>query len=804
MPTYTIKAPNGKDYSIEGPAGATKEQVIAAVLRKAPEAGQAPATPERSIGNRIGMGARAVIGGIADTAQAAVDYNPFTAPQEVGRRVGAAITGNKSAPAPLADKFTSAAEWAADKLGLTKPETSGERIGSAAIRGATGALMPGGVGSKLVNSAAGGTAGAVSEVANQAGLPWYAALPASIAAGALVGAPSIVKNGLGAARARTKLDPTKGAEYAARTLQKNTDNMPEAVAALEGRTLPTGGFRPAKGADGGLGPTLPEITGDRGNAALLRDRPSNQIQSRMDNNAARRMEAVQQNMGDGDTAALPALANKTGEANQYALERAHGKLGSSNPVDRDVSGATSRDTFESEYASARARTKAAYEAPILKAEQPVIVGRSLLDKVRNTLQDFYGEAGGTASPKTREVLGDLMDNLDGPNGTGPFNTNSSVVTNIDSRLADIVGTAKARGARQEAAFAQRLRDDLANHVADQLPKEYTAALKVARAARFEQGQKFEYGRLGKAMKNDKFGRPLTSDTELGSRVVQPGAAGGTMAKELIAAVGPKASETTVRQEIARRVAEGKLSTQSQVTGLEEVLKQFPGLKADVEAVRSQVALNEQFAKSHLGQMGDLSKSPSARIADLLRAKDDGVAFKELTQQVVDSGDEKALAGLRKSIADYAVESSDGTRVAASGEKLPSNSKALDAVTRILDRGGPALTDEQRTVFEQLKREYGRTEFAKTGGVAPEAEGQHNIPAVSGMWARTLKFVNEHLGNKLAVDGLVQKALLDPDFAAELLKRPTPDRLAKLKRTARSASRAAAVGSIVGPVPQESN
>jgi hypothetical protein len=40
MPIYSIQAPNGKTYQIEGPAGASQDQVIAEVLRQNPDAGQ--------------------------------------------------------------------------------------------------------------------------------------------------------------------------------------------------------------------------------------------------------------------------------------------------------------------------------------------------------------------------------------------------------------------------------------------------------------------------------------------------------------------------------------------------------------------------------------------------------------------------------------------------------------------------------------------------------------------------------------------------------------------------------------------
>jgi hypothetical protein len=46
MPTYSIKAPNGKTYTVDGPAGATDEQVRAEVMRQNPDVAAAAATPE--------------------------------------------------------------------------------------------------------------------------------------------------------------------------------------------------------------------------------------------------------------------------------------------------------------------------------------------------------------------------------------------------------------------------------------------------------------------------------------------------------------------------------------------------------------------------------------------------------------------------------------------------------------------------------------------------------------------------------------------------------------------------------------
>ena len=46
MPTYTVRAPNGRRYKVQGPTGSTQAQVEAAVLKMYPEAGQ----PERKVG----------------------------------------------------------------------------------------------------------------------------------------------------------------------------------------------------------------------------------------------------------------------------------------------------------------------------------------------------------------------------------------------------------------------------------------------------------------------------------------------------------------------------------------------------------------------------------------------------------------------------------------------------------------------------------------------------------------------------------------------------------------------------------
>ena len=46
MPTYSMRAPNGRTYRVSGPPGATDAQVRAEILRQFPDAGGVPPKPK--------------------------------------------------------------------------------------------------------------------------------------------------------------------------------------------------------------------------------------------------------------------------------------------------------------------------------------------------------------------------------------------------------------------------------------------------------------------------------------------------------------------------------------------------------------------------------------------------------------------------------------------------------------------------------------------------------------------------------------------------------------------------------------
>jgi len=98
MTTYRISAPNGKTYEIEGPPGATQEQVIQAVLAQSPEAGQ---PPETSFLGQVGEAVKGVIpGAVGLVEQAAIGASALL-PEEYEkptRETIARVAGAAKAP----------------------------------------------------------------------------------------------------------------------------------------------------------------------------------------------------------------------------------------------------------------------------------------------------------------------------------------------------------------------------------------------------------------------------------------------------------------------------------------------------------------------------------------------------------------------------------------------------------------------------------------------------------------------------------------------------------------------------------
>lgn len=72
MPTYAIKAPDGQTYQIDGPAGASDDQVRAQVLRQHPTAAAAKPDVMSDVGKSYGTGLKSSALGLADQVASAI------------------------------------------------------------------------------------------------------------------------------------------------------------------------------------------------------------------------------------------------------------------------------------------------------------------------------------------------------------------------------------------------------------------------------------------------------------------------------------------------------------------------------------------------------------------------------------------------------------------------------------------------------------------------------------------------------------------------------------------------------------
>lgn len=350
------------------------------------------------------------------------------------------------------------------------------------------------------------------------------------------------------------------------------------------------------------------------------------------------------------------------------------------------------------------------------------------------------------------------------------------------------------------------------------------ALNVARRTRAEQGRIFETGDASKAFGRDRYNNPTVGDTTVPSRIVRPGAAGGDTADGLIAAVGPEAAETLVRQELRRAVEEAGVQTEAQArtlaTRFGEVAKRFPGVEADLAAVRSNArrldsakaaeadaarasftpeenasikersAFHDEILKTPLGKVADAAVDPSSFIAGLLRRSDDGRQLRYIARQVVLNDD--ALGGLRRALGDFIETNGAGPNFTQAGDRVPSIAKTRKAVETVVARSGDALSSQQKIALRKISRELTSANFAATAGRPTGSDTAMNTSLARMINAvptgdtiapvkTILSKIVSAMSNEDHVKQLLTQAILEPDFAVVLLKRPTAKNLLDMQR-----------------------
>ena len=384
---------------------------------------------------------------------------------------------------------------------------------------------------------------------------------------------------------------------------------------------------------------------------------------------------------------------------------------------------------------------------------------------------------------------------------------------LESHARDLAARAPDN---RTAAFLKGLANTIGGKASVEGGPARAQALSVARAARAEQGRIFESGDAPKAFGLDRYGRPAIGDNTVPSKIVRPGPVGGDTAAGLTAAIGPDASESIVRQELRRQVEQNNVTTEAQARSLAtrfgEVARRFPAVRSDLDTLightgrldaatsaardadRATVTtaekahINELSAAekaikaSPLSRIADPSQDPASFVGGLLRRSDGGRMLARLASDVADNPD--AVAGLRRSFGQYIIDAGSGVRNTAAGDDIPALAKTRAAIGTIITRAGDLLTPQQKIALQRVKMELKATNFAMNAGRPSGSDTAQNqsykaalhflpaaIPHVGGAKA-VLSVLASHFTNREQVQHLITQAILDPDFAATLLKRPT--------------------------------
>lgn len=820
MPKFHVTSPDGATYEIDAPDGATERDAIAYVQSNqsaapatkslAPSMPANPALPDaRRREASVPEFARSVNRGFlpfgladrADAASAAAETGVNNTLARFGIGDGADYTAGQAYDAVRQASGEGQAKFDEDHPLLS---TTGEVVGGVALGRGLGGLIgkiptaPGrvskvvqGIGSALSEKPLaqffGGMAGAgAGKVARDIGAPIPVQIIASLAAGGL-GAAGFegVRNGLGAV-ARTIT--SSGAKEAASNMLREAAVDPAAAVAAIKRATPQ---------SSGAQPLLSEAALDPGLAGFQRAEASTNIPTgarvsqQLQDNTSRRLEMLDNTAGPGDVQAVQDLAQTQGVATAADVEAAAAKLGPA--AYAEDSGAGARTALQEAHDAAKARTGQAYNSPALSEAVPVNIPSENFKAVTDSANRFYGDAGGEVPGELRQIIQDAATQ----------GSNTRALANIDRRLADYAGSARVAGRGREAAFAEDIRRQIGAVAEAGMPEEQRQALAAARQARREQADLFENGQVGRALDVDKYGRPTTADSAVPQTLIPKGRAGAEAIDQLVRATGEANAEGVAREEL-RRLSQGVTGAANFdriASDFAPVLTRFPAIAADLANARGAAALSEAFGKTALGRFADPAKDPHQVVETILQAKDGARAFSSLVAAT--KGNPEAADGLRRSLAQYVANGSKTSAVNAAGDQVTSNSKMLTNLGRVLDADASAglFSKEQAMALRQLQGELKSTQFGLSANRTPGSDTARNAAqrfakagdaAMGGLKSvRVLRTVLGMFDNKKEVDALLQRAILEPKFAAELIQQVPPARAARAAQSIKASLAGAA-------------
>lgn len=347
--------------------------------------------------------------------------------------------------------------------------------------------------------------------------------------------------------------------------------------------------------------------------------------------------------------------------------------------------------------------------------------------------------------------------------------------------------------------------------------EYADALKAAQRAAREHHDIFSRGNVGAALAKTMRGGGRTDTLEAGkvpSRLVPASdKTGAPDARQLKTALGDTGAETVAREELRREldkagVDAGRIATvEAKYKG---ALSEFPALARDVAVARQTAATHAAFLKSPLGALRDGNVDVATKVKAAL-----GTGGNSQIRAMISavSGDDAALAGLRRAVAQYIVPEGESAVVTAGGADVMRNQAMRVRLGNALRRveGTSLLDGQQRVTLQRLKRELDRQQFAISSARADGSPTSMNETVkgklinaairkgleragAGNMLAGVLDIAASAMQRRDAIAAMVNKAMLDPDFAAQLLSKPPAKQAgARAAELAAASVRGAGVG-----------
>lgn len=385
----------------------------------------------------------------------------------------------------------------------------------------------------------------------------------------------------------------------------------------------------------------------------------------------------------------------------------------------------------------------------------------------------------------------------------------------ERRALDMAGKSNDR---QTAAFLQSVGKAIGARASMEGGPARRAALGDARTARREQGNVFERGAVGRSLARDRYGNYTMPDANVGAAVFPRGRTGGGVVDQSLLA-GGNGLEGVARAELRRSLDNAgtdPLALGRVARDYREGIGRFPAIGTDVRTAREAAVAERTFGRSEFGSLARPNADTSAVVSRALTVRDGGRSLRNLAEQTRQS--RPAQDGIRRSMAEFVDTNSRTGNVDAGLQNVPGTAKMGRSIAILLDRTKDTrlLDGTQRAALNAIRRELRGDQFARTANKTTGSDTARNAMlgmsafqtalkiAPSGAAKNVVEFIAQKLNRTEDILAMVNQATLDPAFAADLLRAPTTDMVARTMSRIRSFNTAAVEGVVAssGEIPAQ--